>query len=147
RAIVAMTHRTVETVDFLAKRLSPASDDNSRRIRDLIADLDAETFQERDKAEDELRTLGDRAEVLLHETLQKQPSPEMKSRLERLIEAIEQGTPSGQILREIRAVEILERIGTSGARSLLEKLALGAPTARLTREAKAAVFRLRMDDR
>jgi hypothetical protein len=45
-------------------------------------------------------------------------------------------------LRELRAVEILERIGTSGARQVLRTLAKGSPAARVTREAKASLDRL-----
>jgi len=42
----------------------------------------------------------------------------------------------------LRAVEVLEHIGTAAARGLLERLALGAPEARLTQEVKAIVRRM-----
>ena len=42
----------------------------------------------------------------------------------------------------LRAVEVLERIGTPEARQVLAKLADGAPEARLTQEAKASLQRL-----
>jgi hypothetical protein len=42
----------------------------------------------------------------------------------------------------LRAIEVLERIGTPGAQELLRKLAGGAAAARQTREAKAALQRL-----
>ena len=42
----------------------------------------------------------------------------------------------------LRAIEMLERIGTAEARQLLAVLAEGAPAARLTREAKLALDRL-----
>jgi hypothetical protein len=45
-------------------------------------------------------------------------------------------------LQALRAVEVLERIGTPEARKVLETLATGAPAARLTREAKASLGRL-----
>jgi RNA polymerase sigma factor (sigma-70 family) len=45
-------------------------------------------------------------------------------------------------LQALRAVEALERAGTNEARQLLDKLARGAPQARLTREAKTALARL-----
>jgi hypothetical protein len=46
------------------------------------------------------------------------------------------------VLRELRAVWILERIGTPPAREVLEKLAGGFPDAPLTRDAKASIQRL-----
>jgi hypothetical protein len=45
-------------------------------------------------------------------------------------------------LRHIRAVEVLEGLGTPEARNLLEELAKGAADATLTREAKASLRRL-----
>jgi hypothetical protein len=45
-------------------------------------------------------------------------------------------------LRWLRAVEVLERIGTAETRAVLGDLAKGAPPARLTREAKSAFKRL-----
>ena len=45
-------------------------------------------------------------------------------------------------LRALRAVEVLEYIGTTEAKKLLMALAQGAAEARLTREAKASLKRL-----
>jgi WD40 repeat protein len=49
---------------------------------------------------------------------------------------------SPDVLRQVRAVEVLEKIGTQPARRLLQKLAAGSQEARLTREAAAAAKRL-----
>jgi WD40 repeat protein len=49
--------------------------------------------------------------------------------------------PAGEPLRRVRAVEVLERIGTPEARALLEKLSKG-PVSRTSREAGAALGRL-----
>ncbi len=47
-----------------------------------------------------------------------------------------------EILRELRALEVLEQAGTDQARQVLEALAKGAPEAHLTQGAKAALERL-----
>jgi hypothetical protein len=47
-----------------------------------------------------------------------------------------------ELLQSLRAVAVLEDIGTPQARRLLEELANGAPEARLTREAKSSLRRL-----
>jgi WD40 repeat protein len=45
-------------------------------------------------------------------------------------------------LRQVRAAEVLERIGNADAQELLRKLTTGMPEARLTREAQASLRRL-----
>jgi hypothetical protein len=49
---------------------------------------------------------------------------------------------SPEARRHLRAVRLLEGIGTPEARQLLKKLAEGVPEARLTQEARAALDRL-----
>ena len=55
--------------------------------------------------------------------------------------------PAGEVLRAVRAVWVLELTGTPAARQVLQKLAGGAPQARLTREARAALGRLAVSAR
>ena len=50
--------------------------------------------------------------------------------------------PNAAFLRELRAVEALEQIGSAAARALLEEVASGAEEARLTQAAKASLRRL-----
>jgi hypothetical protein len=52
------------------------------------------------------------------------------------------GWPAGETLRCLRAIELLERLGTPEARKLLERLGQGSPEAWLTQEAKASLGRL-----
>jgi hypothetical protein len=52
------------------------------------------------------------------------------------------GTLSAEQVRLVRAIETLERVGTSDARQLLQTLADGAPGALVTRHAQDAVRRM-----
>ncbi len=47
-----------------------------------------------------------------------------------------------EYLRQLRAIEVLECIGTAEARRVLEAISQGATEARLTQEAQAALQRL-----
>jgi hypothetical protein len=49
---------------------------------------------------------------------------------------------SGEGLRSLRAIEVLEWIGGAEAYQVLEALSVGMPSARMTREAKGALERL-----
>ena len=64
----------------------------------------------------------------------------MRTRLKAILEA--PAVPSDETLRTLRAIQVLERIGTDEAREVLKKLATGAEAARETLEAKDALARL-----
>jgi hypothetical protein len=59
-----------------------------------------------------------------------------------LLARLEGNTLSEELLQAMRAVELLERIGTLEARQVLEHLAKGVAGARLTEEAQASLERL-----
>src|SRR5262249_2066928 len=122
---------------FLRKHLLPASSVDSRWIAQLIKDLDSDRFAEREKAAAELQKLGELVEPALRQALEKKPSVEVRRRLSELLDRL-----SAEWLRTQRAVEALELMGTPEAQKVLKKLAQGAPEARLTQEAKAALQRL-----
>jgi hypothetical protein len=126
----------------LKKRLPPAAAPDAKRLADLIADQDSETFARRDAAMKGLADLGELAEPALRAALENGPSLEVRRRLEELLEKLAGLGTTGEPLRASRAVEALERIGTPEARQVLTRLAAGAPGAWRTREAKAALDRL-----
>jgi HEAT repeat protein len=108
----------------------------------LIADLENKEFTVRRKATRELEKLGDAAVPALREKLKDKPGLEMRQRLDELLQNLDGPVPSPAQLRILRAVQVLELIGSADACKLLEKLAQGIPEARLTQEAKAARERL-----
>jgi hypothetical protein len=141
-------------VPYLAERLRTVTADVKARLAkvpQLLRDLDEDAFAVRKKARVELARLGVVAEPALRQALAKSPSVEMRRSLEDLLKAVEgkhYGLYGGELLRGVRAVEVLEQIGTPEACAALKALAAGAGTeSALTNEARAALERLQRAER
>jgi RNA polymerase sigma factor (sigma-70 family) len=130
-----------QCVPYLEERLHPAVAVPGERLARLLTDLDSDQFAVREKASRDLLDCGDAAETALRKILAGQPSPELRRRAEALLEQLDPAH-SSERLRELRAVEVLEHVGSPAARAVLEALSKGAPDARLTRDARAALDRL-----
>jgi RNA polymerase sigma factor (sigma-70 family) len=132
-------------VEFLGRQIKPVAPIDEKRVAGLIAALDSDDFQTRQRAETELETLGDLAGPACRKALAGRPSVEAYRRLERLRKKqfAAARNLSAQRVRLVRAVEVLERAGTDEARKLLATLAKGAAGALVTEQARAALGRLR----
>jgi dipeptidyl aminopeptidase/acylaminoacyl peptidase len=131
-----------EAVPFLKEHLRPAKGLEAAAIAQLIADLDSDEFAVREKATRELEQLGEPAAPPLRLALQGNLSLEARRRAESVLQKLEGPPWSGERLRELRAVEVLELSGSAEARAVLRGLAKGIPGAMLTQEASAALARL-----
>jgi WD40 repeat protein len=140
--IVRLTGSPAAATDLLRERLKPAPAPDAKSIARLIAQLDDDEFDRREEASRELEKLGARAEGALRKAVKEAASAEVVRRAGDLLKKIEDVSLSGDRLREVRALEVLEGLGTPEARKVLEELANGAPDAALTREAKASLERL-----
>jgi hypothetical protein len=127
---------------FLGRHLHPITSADLRRIPRLVSDLDSDNFANRGQAMAELEQLGELAEPILEKTMRDQPSLEVRRRLQRLLERLKGPTPPGPRLQALRAVEVLEQIGTPEACQALRRLATGAADARESYEAGEALERL-----
>ena len=108
-----------------------------------IADLDSDDFATRERATAELQEHGPLVAAALREVVAKtSSSAEARLRAEDLLRKITRGPISPRELRALRAVEVLEWIGTKEARARLLELTKGAADGRLTREAASACKRL-----
>jgi WD40 repeat protein len=141
-AIWALADAPTSAVPFLKAGLVPVTEPDPRRVARLIADLDSDDFAIREKASRELEGMHQAARPALAKALEGRVPPEVSKRLEELLQKVQAAVPPRAVLRQIRAVEALERMGTPEARRLLEALAAGLPEARLTTEAKGALGRL-----
>src|SRR5262249_12043139 len=120
----------------------PAVDEN--RLAQLIAGLDSNQFDARQRASKELEKLGELAAAACRKTLEQKPSAEVRRRLEALLkkQKDEKWNLGADRLRMVRAIEVLEHMVTAEAKQVLASLAKGAAEARLTQEARASLERL-----
>jgi WD40 repeat protein len=129
-----------QAIGLLTERLQPIGPVKSDLIREFIADLDHNDFARREAASTQLARLINQAEPLLRDALETTKSPEQSKRLKTLLKGRETwAIQDPDLLQAVRAIWVLQRIGTPEAKALLEKLAAGAPTARQTQEAQAAL--------
>jgi hypothetical protein len=130
-----------EAISLLKQRVRAAKAPEAEQLANLIADLDSRRFEGRRQAETELAEFGELAESALRRALADGPPLSLRQRLEQLLNRLRNVTSTAK-LRELRGVEVLELIGTPRSQQVLEGLAGGATTARLTRQANTAIHRL-----
>jgi hypothetical protein len=142
-AIRTLTAFPAQALPLLRKQLLPllVEEEEARKLSSWVADLDSNDFASREKAHKNLEDAGLRAEAALQQALSNKPSLEVRRRGLKLLEAIDRQKKIEPI-QQLRALEVLEHIGTAEARALLADLAKGVPEARLTQEAKASLLRL-----
>jgi len=134
-------HPGLATV-LLRERLKPAAAPDPARVARLLADLEADSFEARERAARELGEMGESIEVALRKALAGKPSPELRRQAQRLLDQLGAPVAEPARARELRAVELLETLGTAEARAVLQDLARGVPEVGLTRQAQAALRRL-----
>jgi WD40 repeat protein len=146
QALLTLATRPEEAIALARKRLSPAKrTELPDRVAALVARLERKTMTERDRSAAELAKLGPEASPVLRRILAGKPSAEVRRRVEPVWQKLARN-PSAEQLLAVRAVALLEMVGTPASRRLLEELATGAPEARLTQEAKPALRRVAAKD-
>ncbi|MHB1423976.1 MAG: sigma-70 family RNA polymerase sigma factor [Gemmataceae bacterium] len=140
QAMCALATASDRTAEWLKERLHSIQPPDPKYLSRLLADLDDAQFSVREKASLELEKLAELAAPTLQETLKTRPSLELRRRVERLLDKLDE--QSAEQRRGIRSVELLEQLGTPQARAILKALSSGATGARLTQEAKASLARL-----
>jgi hypothetical protein len=141
-AVAAFSGGGDEAVRELRERLAPVPKRSADELARLVADLDSERFATRRQAFAQLARLGTIAEPQLRKAAAAPRSLEQSRYLKQLVDQLKE--VSDETIRDVRCVQLLDRIGTEEARRFLRELADGMPQARLTREAKACLGRLRL---
>jgi hypothetical protein len=131
-AIYTLAQYGAPALASLREHLQPVPEDYAERLRQRIADLDSDDFRTREQAMRELTRCGPAAVLLLHAALEGKPSPEARVRIETLLKELHPWyIEDAETLRTVRAMWVLQRIGSPEAKALLDKLAPLAPGARL----------------
>lgn len=133
------------TLPFLRKRLRQIAPVEEKLLHQWIADLDSDSFDKRESASRQLGQLGAVAERTLRKAQSRPTSLEMRRRIEKLLQPLEltEMWMFPEELAHVRAIQVLESIGTMDARQLLKYLAAGAGSITRTRDAQEALQRMR----
>ncbi len=131
-----------QSVNYVAKHLHATPIPEPGRVAALVVALGDPKFAVRQEAEQELEKLGELAGRALRGVLRRDLPLALRQRVERLLAQAIGPVPAGDPIREVRAIELLEWIGDESARDVLDAMAKGAPDARPTRDATAALSRL-----
>ncbi len=133
------------TVRQIRELIRPAEDNALiKQIRAGIANLDSDEFEMREKATEDLRRVGVAAEAALVLTFEQERSQESRSRSTALLNEIakKNGIRPAESIRSIRALEVLEWIGSEQALDYLRQLAAGAAEAEITHAASSSLDRI-----
>ncbi len=141
-ALLALTADPPRALPLLKQQLKPPAPVNAERIKLLFLQLGDDQYKVREQALAELRQAGDQVLPLLEKSLTANPPLEVRQRLEGLRVHFTALPISGDRLRLLRAVEVLERIGNAEARQVLQSLADGPTDALETVQAQAALKRI-----
>jgi WD40 repeat protein len=135
RALGTLALSAKQSVPFLAERLRVTAAP-AEQVAKLIVALDDKSFAVRDQAFRALVELGEAAEGALRLTLEGQPSLEVRQHIKQILDR-----RGKDVLRQLRAIDALEQIGTPEARQVLENLA-AAPHPQVAFAGRAALQRL-----
>lgn len=142
RAIASLLAHPNTAVAALGERLRRVEPVKPGEVDRLIADLNDDNFSVRERAVERLAALSEMARPGLLRAKAQRPSPEVRRRVEDLLARFDQPAGGPEHLRCLRAVEVLETIGTEEARRVLANLASGAKEAVETKDAQSALQRL-----
>jgi DNA-binding beta-propeller fold protein YncE len=145
KAVVDLTQSPESALPYLKESLKPVRElegDDVKKVARLIDELASDDFAVRKKAMDGLSALGMPVAPQLRAALAKTSDVDVRLRLFVVLRSMDNSALGPDQLRTIRALEVLERIGTKEALEVVRALARGVPEAHQTVEAKASLARM-----
>src|SRR5262249_751892 len=140
QAVRQLSGTPKQSMPYLLEHVRPPIGNAAyERIPKLIVDLDDEDGNVRDRAAADLEKLGQVAHPALRKARESQ-SAEVRRHARRMLDLKGDPPPlSAEEVQMVRAIEVLQLIGTPEVKPGLRKLAAGAVEAPVTREAKLAL--------
>jgi hypothetical protein len=146
-AIETLVQAPAQAVPFLRGRLKRVVPIPAADLDRLVSQLGSEELGVRNKAIAQLKEVLDQAEPVLQRALLKgKAGLETQRRIDLLLKELPPAPDAGT-LQMMRAMEVLEKIASETAREVLMHLSDGAPFARTTQEAAAALARVERSTR
>lgn len=145
-AVRAFLAAAPDQVAYIGEKLGKLAVDKDvlARVQKLLKDLDADAFEARDRATDELVKLGPTAFEAVKELASAAPNAEVGYRAKLVLRRMNAaGAPVGTAGRLARVVRVLERANTDAARALLDQMAEGEYGFEVAPDARAARARLK----
>lgn len=143
RAVTTLAASPKQSTPFLLDKATCPPLGARERIPQLVRDLDSENFKTRESATEELERLGSLAFPALQKALAETKSAEVKRRARALLERKgEPPAPNTEELRATRVLEVMEMIGDSEAKKVIEKLAKGPKDSPIAQDAARVLKKL-----
>jgi WD40 repeat protein len=142
RAMAELLCSPAQAVPFLNSCLKPAQPIKAHLLQKWIDQLVDDQPSARQQAEALLREADRLAEAALRGAADKHPSRAVRQAAAKVLEQLDGPLVPPGLLRELRALEVLEHIGSPETVAVLERLAGGAPESRLTQETRSTLVRL-----
>jgi hypothetical protein len=128
---------------FLLRRaLRPVQKFDGEQMEKFVNDLDNDEFAIRQRAHQGLKKLGELAMPMLRKKLNEKGSIDAQARIRELLDVLTGPVKTAVKLQSLRAVVVLEHIGSLEAQAILQNVAKGAPEAWVTQDAQMAISRL-----
>jgi WD40 repeat protein len=142
RALAGLAAAPAQAVPLIKDRFpSIWNKPDAKRLARLVAELDDDAFAVRERSTRELSEAGVDAADALRQALANDPSPEARRRLKKLLDRLQEGNDSKR-LRALRAIEVLERIGSPQAKDVLRSLTGKPLPPELKEEVQASLRRM-----
>ena len=142
----ALKSQPDKAMAFVREQLIPRLDE--KRVAELIRQLNADSYRDREEATRALVALGPKVRVLAEKALADAASLEVKTRLETVLSRLgEQTLDAGQLARVASACKALESMGSDEALSLLAELEghLQGTASLLARAAQGSILLSRLE--